>query len=1161
MTADDLSRRENWPNDPGYAGQWEHWSWIPGANLMVPNFRRAEIPLGAGNNVDRAWGITIGDPRVLIAVLDSGIRWSDEDLINKVALNTGELPMPMGALSHDGNGDGVVNMLDYVNDPRLPCGTGMGMRDPRRCLGTDGRPNDPNRNGVLDAGDLLRVFSDDTDGDNNGYKDDIAGWDFFHDDNDAFDDTDFGHGTGEARWSAAEGNNGRGDIGACPRCMFVPVRVGDSFITQSNDFAQGVVYAVDRGVSVVQEALGTLDNSTYAQRAIDYAYAHDAIVVASAADENSRHHNVPGTNNHTLYVHAIRYDRPSINASTTFLNFNNCTNYGAQLVLSVSGTGCSSEATGQSSGMAGLLYSEALQSNLRPALSAEEARQLLVMTADDIDVPESRPGHPMYDEEKYPSLPGWDQRFGYGRTNARRAVEALRDRRIPPEVDITSPRWFTPLNPAREGERTLRIEGRIAARRAPRFDYVVEWAPGIEPDERAWRMLRTEQNVTAPVTDRLAELNLADVRIDNPGERENRYTLTVRVRVTARYEAPVGDVRGEQRRVFYVHRDDTVLPAFPRYLGASIEASPHLVDLDRAGPREVVVADTDGAVHAFRADGTELPGFPVRTLPIPGLRAMAEPSYRGAAAYRGPMAAINPDNVREAIVATPAIGDLDGDLDLEVVANSYDGTVYVWNHDGTPYGRGFPFTLPEVTSAMTSRRAVLQRGLFGSPVLYDLNGDNRLEVIFGAMDGKVYALDAMTGRNIPGFPVLVHFPDPPGTPEAMQTEHNRIFGSVGVGDLDGDRRPDIVSVSSERLAGDPNTGAIYAIYADGMNHPGGPYHPNWPLAFNSFSFFPLVAEGITTSPALADIDGDGRDELSLTGTGLPTILLARGVQPRHAPRPTFSEIQSQAQILSNGRGPLSDFEGSTVAFANVFSIGAFGDLDGDGRPDYTTSGAELNLAINLGGGGIARPFFHLVGAWNGTTGRVFPGFPRVIEDYTFFMNPAIADVSRDAYAEVILGTGGYYLRAFDACGREPQGWPKFTGQWIISSPSVGDLDGDHTLEVVTATRGGYLWAWRTAGDDRTSSIQWEGFRHDARNTGNYGTALSQGVRRVMDAPTIECPVTTTDGGTRASDGGAGSTPQDASGGCGCRAAGRQRDGVWALLGVALALGARRRRRG
>ena len=69
-------------------------------------------------------------------------------------------------------------------------------------------------------------------------------------------------------------------------------------------------------------------------------------MIASAADELSFHHNMPGTNNHTVYVHAVVYDAVSADQSTTFLNFNNCTNYGMQLVLSTPGGGCSSEAVG-----------------------------------------------------------------------------------------------------------------------------------------------------------------------------------------------------------------------------------------------------------------------------------------------------------------------------------------------------------------------------------------------------------------------------------------------------------------------------------------------------------------------------------------------------------------------------------------------------------------------------------------------------------------------------------------------------------------------------------------------------------------------------------------------------------------------------------------------
>ena len=52
----------------------------------------------------------------------------------------------------------------------------------------------------------------------------------------------------------------------------------------------------------MQEALGTINNTAFAKAAIDYAYGKGTIVVASMADENSRHHNMPAVSNHTLPV-------------------------------------------------------------------------------------------------------------------------------------------------------------------------------------------------------------------------------------------------------------------------------------------------------------------------------------------------------------------------------------------------------------------------------------------------------------------------------------------------------------------------------------------------------------------------------------------------------------------------------------------------------------------------------------------------------------------------------------------------------------------------------------------------------------------------------------------------------------------------------------------
>src|SRR6185295_387051 len=90
------------------------------------------------------------------------------------------------------------------------------------------------------------------------------------------------------------------------------------------------------------------------------------------------------------------YDSTKMESATTFFNYNNCTNYGAQLMFSIPSTSCSSGATGTSSGQFGLLYSAALKANLTAPgdgptagdpdgnrrLTAEEIRQISIATID-----------------------------------------------------------------------------------------------------------------------------------------------------------------------------------------------------------------------------------------------------------------------------------------------------------------------------------------------------------------------------------------------------------------------------------------------------------------------------------------------------------------------------------------------------------------------------------------------------------------------------------------------------------------------------------------------------------------------------------------------------------------------------------------------------------
>ena len=310
-------RPELCPEDLGY--DWALLSWIP--QEWQANVRPEELALGTGVGADRAWRTSTGRTDVVIAVLDSGYLWDDERLRAKIALNTGELPLPQGAdgapaATYDFDGNGFVNVDDWAQDPRVDPAAGVDTADH-----------------LLDGSDLIHSFSDGVDDDGNGFVDDIAGWDFLWNDNDPYDDTRYDHGTFEAREAANMGNDGQSGIGPCPNCFVLPVRVGDSFVADGSSFAMGTVFAVDAGAALVLEALGTVNHPSYATAAIEYAWDRDVLVVASAADETAWHPNAPGWVHHTLYVHAIVPDTDAEEA-TTFLAYSNCTNHGARLDLS-----------------------------------------------------------------------------------------------------------------------------------------------------------------------------------------------------------------------------------------------------------------------------------------------------------------------------------------------------------------------------------------------------------------------------------------------------------------------------------------------------------------------------------------------------------------------------------------------------------------------------------------------------------------------------------------------------------------------------------------------------------------------------------------------------------------------------------------------------------
>jgi hypothetical protein len=1066
----------------------------------------------SGMSIDIAWRLETGRPDVVIAVHDSGIKWNDggdmSQLRKKFHLNAGELPAPnpvggcnapVGGDPRDCNGDGVFNMPDYDGDPSV---------------------TDVNGNGVTDPQDLIMLFSNGVDDDGNGYVDDISGYDFFEFDNDPYDDVQYGHGTGEAEDSTAEANNG-GDLGACPNCMVMPVRVGDSFVADVNSFAQGVVFSVDTGAAVIQEALGTYNQSAFAQQAINYAYAHGLPVMASAADEDAWHHVFPGPYVHTIMINAIAdFGVPGVEPQS-WLFLNGCTNFGGNLQVSIPATSCSSEATGRSSGIAGLIVSagrDAVDAHtLTSPLTANEIRQVITQTADDInfDVPGGPVGTPpstglrtvtFPDTSRYATQAGFDQFTGYGRINAHSAVTRVLAGQIPPEADVTKPVWYQLLDPDRDGAFT--IEGRLAAARASGYTYRIQIGYGVQPVEsdfvdvvpfgapRTTPLVGTLATITpaqipAPTADQIArrQNQLPDITSDY-----DQFTYTVRVQVR---DQP-GNQLGEDRRTVFVHHDPDLAAPYPLRIGGDGASSPALADLDGDGKADIIFGTSDGLVYAKHADGSDVAGWPVAgdTLPYnpgsPAFASSAIPAPRGA------------------ILASVAVGDIDGDGYIDVVAADMEGKVYAWNHQGVRKS-GFPV---HVTYAYSTRPDFVKdshnrvdRAIVASPALADLDGDGGLDIIVGGNDRHIYVWDGL-GNPRPGFPVLVVDATRMASinpvndkvvplPGAFRGE--KIMDSPAIGDIDHDGSLDIVVGTNEcydepinaslssgtsaavaqllAAAGQSSCNSrVYAIQKDGNNHAGGPFHTGWPakIAFFTAEILPDVGEGINASPALADVDGNGTLETGVFSAAGPAYLL-------NADGTSFygSDANGYKVMQTEGGSSTSPDMPSIPAIGE----GAFGDLTGSGQLSFAApaSGIGRLLAIVLPDQQLTADDH--VDAWVATTGSFQPTFPHHMEELQFLTGPSIADVGGAPTPEIIEGSAGYFLHAYDVTGTEPTGWPKFSGGWHVANAAIGDVDGDGLNEVVSLTREGNLYVWKTTAP--AGPQEWPKKRHDLRNTGDY----------------------------------------------------------------------------
>jgi hypothetical protein len=1059
-------------------------------------------PMVAGFNAAGAWKAERGRSDVVVAILDDGINWSERGLRDQIHLNTGELPYPEHSdgspcASFDCNGDGVVNVEDWAQDPRVS-------------LSYAGRSGP---SGLITGQDLIHSFGDcqidaghsivqcvngqHFDNDANGFANDIAGWNFFDNDNEPADTSSYfaarGHGTDRALDAAEQGNDGEGSIGVCPKCQIMPVRTWDTFVSDANDFALGMVYATDNGAKVLEGANGSLYHSSFAEAASQYAYDHGVVQTFSGDDLNTGDHNYPANYGHAMLIQGTVPDTMGLGEESsqwveaeklcgvaglqaclgsnlpvsTFFRGANTTQYGGKSSIAMEGpTG--SVNTSKASGAAALVVSAGLDHGI--ALRADETRELLEQTAERV-IDGNTEGAGVADPGASPSLPADEQgrtHFGGVLSDVGAAVGDVASGDIPPEAAIDSPDWYAPLTGS-----SVEITGLARARFATggQFHWKVIWGAGEQ--QSSWTTL-SEGDSSATVTD-FGSLNLETVRqalasyvvppdaggptfaAGEPNPFQHEFTVQLEV------EGQGIALKGIDRRVLDTFTDPTLKPGFPKRMGSGGEAPARYADLNGDNVQELIVPTEDGTVHAYEPNGSELRGWPVHT--------ETQQSALGHAGSPGLAALGLP---REAPRA-PVIGDLAGNGSADVITAA--GThVYAWKANGKPV-TGFPVSENPAfcATSLETWQSHPKCGFLASPALAHLEGfAKKPDIVEPGLDGHLYAWK-YNGKPVKGYPVALVDPAEAAAGKQMVAES---INEPAIGDLTGSGHDDVVVASNEvygavKNGGDVSfagvtsaaagtSGRLYAI--DGAS---GKPLPGWPVAMPGIiqDTLPLIGPGQDAS--IAKIGGQTLIVASSTGGSLEEL------------SPAGQVVRTLQQVGPQAFGALSDATDRSGSI-NLFESASVGDLLGAGTPDVVKYELSLSQAANLLLVGQNFPYNHLIGAFDGSTGLPLPAYPTVTDDYQLLSSNNIAKLEPNLPTSQILGgTGLGLLHAYDgATGKDISGFPKQTGGWLYAPPALSE-DG----RMADMTREGYLFEWQTQAP--ACQPQWPSFRHDQQGSGNY----------------------------------------------------------------------------
>ncbi len=218
----------------------------------------------------------------------------------------------------------------------------------------------------------------------------LPGYDFLR--GDATPEDEVGHGTEVAGIIAAEGNNHLGIAGIAMDTKILPYKVGDANGAFSSTIARAIYAAVDAGAAVINLSLGADGPSATLSQAIDYAYAHQVVVVAAAGNTPDSV-TFPATSPHVISVGGTTADGSKLASFTSRVTRVDVVAPAVDNLTTTWDGHAVSWGTASGTSFAAPIVSGivALMRSVQPTLTVEQVRAILTQTAHPLSPPQ-QPG-------------------------------------------------------------------------------------------------------------------------------------------------------------------------------------------------------------------------------------------------------------------------------------------------------------------------------------------------------------------------------------------------------------------------------------------------------------------------------------------------------------------------------------------------------------------------------------------------------------------------------------------------------------------------------------------------------------------------------------------------------------------------------------------------